>query len=104
MSNYSQTMQEILQDAFEGARLITKDGEDGFEYEIGCDGCPMHAGFSWGVDRCSLFAELDDNIRKVDNGSCNGGKCFNFYSLDQFWDDFSNDFAIDPETGEVLGI
>jgi hypothetical protein len=107
MERYEDAMLAVLDERFRGARFVTRKSEfcgsevteDGFEYEVDCFWCMHEAPYN----ECRRHWR-DDYIRQVNGGEVCGGKCFLFYPLDQFWDDFSNENAIDPETGEIFSI
>ncbi|MCK4670231.1 MAG: hypothetical protein KAT43_03430 [Nanoarchaeota archaeon] len=104
MGKYEEAMAAVLREAFPGARRITREhGDDGFEYRTDCFWCPYKVYGEEGPSFCANNG-TDDSIRMVDGGEINGGKCYEFYSLERFWDDFSSTHAIDPETGEVFQI
>tara|TARA_Y100000310_G_scaffold255297_1_gene262657 strand:+ start:339 stop:665 length:327 start_codon:yes stop_codon:yes gene_type:complete len=108
MGKYEDTMDTILEEAMEDipplgikSRIVNKNSEDGFEFQIYCAGC----GYRRFQGRCGY--KSSETIRKVNGGEVNweeGGKCFEFRSFDDFWDRCSEIISVDPDTGDVFNI
>lgn len=104
MDKYNQTIAEITRAMLNGRKLIIdKDGNEGFEIKHGtCDGCEYHVILhNYGGPACVLKPE-NQYFRQVRGGAVHGGRCYEFVSLDALWTEFSSQYAVDPETGEVF--
>ena len=100
MGKYEEAMSRIFEEWGIEGTVQGPNGEDGFEFEICCYFCPYLRLPPNRPQFCGNFDVLDSDVRKVNDGAMYDGRCFEFTSFDDFWDDFSNEYVIDPDTGE----
>lgn len=94
-----ESVRAIIQEEFGDAKFIIREnGDEGFECRKSCSFCEYHT-----LAGCN-YDKTNKDIRRVNGGVFLGGECYEFYSLEQFWDTFSNTHYIDPETGEIVEI
>jgi len=102
MGKYEETISNILEEWGVEETVYGPNGEDGFECETDCYLCPYlglppnHPAFCGNPE---LIGRGSD-VRMINSGLMAGGRCIEFTSFDDFWDDFSNEYVIDPDTGE----
>lgn len=110
MGLYEETIAVIIEDVLEWATPVSREispgvFEDGFESEEHCglEGCKYYRLGGFGSRGCTYdYAHSD--IRMEGGGAMSGGRCFEFRTWDEFWNEFLGSYAIDPDTGEVLNI